>query len=90
MLHAAQGETKVLRFGLDALRHLYCSLLQKSGASVKHAQQRMGHASATTTLNIYTHEVTDEGRKFAKRVEGAFPFVNGLLSEAGPKETVHP
>jgi integrase len=79
VLHEAQSAAGVRRFGLHALRHLYCSLLQESGASVKHAQMKMGHASPLTTLNVYTHTVTDEGRKYAERVEAAFPFASGLL-----------
>jgi integrase len=63
-------------------RHFYCSLLQESGASLKRAQERMGHASPTTTLDIYTHSVTEEGRKYAAAVEAAFPFVGNLLPAA--------
>jgi integrase len=81
VLHLAQDAAGVRSFGLHALRHLYCSLLQESGASVKHAQMKMGHASPLTTLNIYTHTVTDEGRKYAEKVEAAFPFVSGVLVE---------
>ena len=69
------------KFGLHGLRHLYSSLLGESGAPVKHAQQRLGHGSATTTLEIYTHSLTADGQKYAKRVEEAFPFVSDLLAE---------
>ena len=41
----------------------------------------MGHASPLTTLSVYTHTVTDEGRKYAEKVEAAFPFVSGVLVE---------
>jgi hypothetical protein len=34
----------------------------------------MGHASPLTTLLIYTHVVNEEGRKYAEKVEAAFPF----------------
>lgn len=81
VLHQAQTAAGVRTFGLHALRHLYCSLLQQSGASFKHAQEWMGHASPLTTLNVYTHTVTDEGRKYAEKVEAAFPFVSGALVE---------
>ena len=82
VLHQAQAAAGVRGFGMHALRHLYCSLLQDSGASLKHAQERMGHASPLTTLLIYTHVVSEEGRKYAEKVEAAFPFVSGLLVEA--------
>ena len=31
---------------------------------------------------IYTHVVSEEGRKYAEKVEAALPFVSGLLVEA--------
>lgn len=55
VLHAAQDAANVEHFGLHGPRHLYCSLLVNSGAPVKDAQARLGHASATTTLDIYAH-----------------------------------
>jgi hypothetical protein len=36
--------------------------------------QRLGHADASTTMNIYTHLLTDEGRKYAEKVEEALPL----------------
>lgn len=38
-----------------ALRHFYASALIAAGQSVKVVQERLGHASATTTLDIYGH-----------------------------------
>jgi integrase len=81
VLKTAQASAKVKEFGLHGLRHLYSSLLGETGAPVKHAQQRLGHASATTTLEIYTHSLTKDGQKYAKRVEDAFPFVSNLLAD---------
>ena len=86
-LYAAEDDAKVPRFSPHGLHHLYCSVLQESGASVKHAQQRMGHASATTTMNIYTRSVTDEGRKYAEKVEAAFPFVSQLLADVSATDS---
>lgn len=82
VLHAAQDKAKARRFGLHGLRHLYSSLLVANKVDVKFAQERLGHASALTTLNIYTHAMTDHGRKYAA-VEAAFPFVSNLLAEGG-------
>jgi integrase len=81
VLRDAQTAAEVKSFGLHGLRHLYSSLLGESGAPVKHAQSRLGHASATTTLDIYSHILTDDGQKYAKRVEDAFPFVSNLLAD---------
>ncbi len=42
------------------LRHFYASTLIRSGASVKVVQVRLGHESAKTTLDIYSHLFPDE------------------------------
>lgn len=41
--------------GFHALRHYYASLLIRHGESVKTVQSRLGHASATETLDTYSH-----------------------------------
>jgi integrase len=43
------------RFSFHDLRHHYASLLISSGENVKTVQKRMRHASARTTLDIYSH-----------------------------------
>jgi integrase len=80
VIHDAQDRAGSRRFGLHGLRHLYSSLLVASGADVKFAQERLGHASAVTTLNIYSHAITKHGSKYAAAVEAAFPFVSNLLA----------
>ena len=86
VLHKAQDKAKASRFGLHGLRHLYSSLLVANKADVKFAQERLGHASALTTLNIYSHAITQKGREYAEAVEAAFPFVSNLLATAGAAE----
>ena len=46
---------------LHTLRHTFATYLLASGAPVKEVQELLGHASATTTLNVYGHVVP--GRK---------------------------
>lgn len=41
--------------GFHLLRHFYASLLIRAGESVKTVQERLGHTSATMTLDIYGH-----------------------------------
>ncbi len=49
--------------GLHALRHYFASLLIAHGSSVKEVQERLGHASASETLDTYSHLwPTDENR----------------------------
>ena len=40
---------------LHSLRHYYASLLIRHGESVKVVQVRLGHASASETLDTYSH-----------------------------------
>lgn len=48
---------------LHTLRHTFATYLLASGTPVKEVQELLGHASATTTLNVYGHVVP--GRKSA-------------------------
>jgi integrase len=41
--------------GWHSLRHTYASWLIEAGLSVKTVQARLGHASATETLEVYSH-----------------------------------
>jgi integrase len=41
--------------GWHTLRHTYASMLIEGGLSVKAVQARLGHASATETLEVYSH-----------------------------------
>ena len=43
------------RTGMHALRHYFASLLIRHGESVTVVQHRLGHASATETLDVYAH-----------------------------------
>ncbi len=81
VLHAAQDRAGAPRFGLHGLRHLYASLLVDNNAAVKYAQEKLGHSSATITLDLYARNVTVRGKEYAAAVEAAFPFVSNLLAE---------
>lgn len=45
---------------LHDLRHLFASLLIRHGASVKTVQARLGHKSASETLDTYSHLWPDD------------------------------
>jgi integrase len=60
--------------GFHALRHYYASLLIRHGESVKTVQARLGHASATETLDTYSHlwpDSDDRTREAIDTVLGA-------------------
>jgi integrase len=62
--------------GLHALRHYYASLLIRHGESVKVVQARLGHASASETLDTYSHlwpDSDDQTRQAIDAVLGSKP-----------------
>jgi len=61
------------------LRHFYASLLIARGCSVKTVQRRLGHKSATETLDVYGHlwPASDaETRAAVEHVLGAIAATN--------------
>jgi integrase len=58
---AAAGPLGVeLGEGFHQLRHFYASTLIQGGESVKVVQERLGHADASMTLNVYAHLWPDD------------------------------
>lgn len=54
------------------LRHYYASLLISQGLDVKRVQQRLRHASAKVTLDLYGHLFQDDGEATRFAVGAAF------------------
>ena len=52
-----------------SLRHYYASLLIRHGESVKIVQARLGHASASETLDTYSHLWPDSDDKTREAVD---------------------
>ena len=72
----ANGEGLVLRPGHNRAGEAHSSLLNDLRVPVKIAQQQLGHASISTTLNIYTHVVDASHRAAIEQVERQlFPTV---------------
>jgi integrase len=67
-------------------RHIHSSLLNDLRVPVKIAQEQLGHASISTTLNIYTHVVDASHRQAIEALERQlFPSVPKLPDAAeGP------
>lgn len=60
-------------------RHIHSSLLHDLGVPPKIAQQQLGHASAETTLNLYTHVIAETHRRAVDDLERVlFPNVPKL------------
>lgn len=54
------------------LRHHYASLLIHGGESVKAVQARLGHSSASITLDVYSHLWPDSEDRTRHAVDGAW------------------
>lgn len=65
-----------------SLRHYYASLLIAHGCTVKEVQARLGHASATETLDTYAHLWPDTD----DRTRDAIDLVLGAPAEQKEKE----
>jgi integrase len=68
-------------------RHIHSSLLNDLKVPVKIAQEQLGHASISTTLNIYTHVVDASHRTAVEAVETR---LFGDLDPNGPKLAIVP
>ena len=68
------------------LRHYYASLLIRHGESVKTVQARLGHASATETLDTYAHLWPDSEERTREAVDAAFSPAVSTRSGATPAE----
>lgn len=61
------------------LRHSHATQLLSAGVHPKIAQERLGHASITTTLDLYSHVTDTMQSDAAARLDAAFQ-----LAQAGP------
>lgn len=65
----AAGLTDATGKGMHALRHYYASLLIRYGESVKTVQDRLGHKSASETLDTYSHLWADSDERTREAVD---------------------
>ncbi len=69
VLQPAAEQVGLGRVTWHQFRHIHSSLLNDLRVPVKIAQEQLGHASISTTLNIYTHVVDASHRKAVDDVE---------------------
>ena len=55
-------------FNLHELRHTQATLLIGRGADIKTVQNRLGHSSASLTMNIYAHAIEQNDREAANAI----------------------
>ncbi|MBQ6865767.1 MAG: tyrosine-type recombinase/integrase [Clostridia bacterium] len=72
---ASHSNPKVVamdRFTAHQLRHTYATMLYDAGVDVKTAQDFLGHADPTVTINIYTHLSTQKKDKAVQALQQHF------------------
>ncbi len=70
------------RISWHSFRHTHATLLHASGEPMKTAQTLLGHSDLETTLNVYTHAVSDSQKRAVEQVAGA---LFGVLDPVGLK-----
>ena len=64
------------------LRHSCATLLLAAGENVKVVSERLGHASASLTLDIYSHVLPDMQQRAAERLEDLLFYPDNGLGQA--------
>jgi integrase len=70
------------RIRLHDLRHSHATQLLAAGVHPKIVQERLGHASITTTLDVYSHVTSTMQGDAAARLDAAFKPAIKVLKEA--------
>ena len=72
----------IKRFSPHALRHWFCSTLLDAKVPVKIVQEMLGHADASTTLNVYAHVVKDTKTSTAATISSYLKDIGGEGDDA--------
>jgi integrase len=68
MLDRVLKNAKIDRGRVHDLRHTCATLLLMDGATIREVMDQLGHASISTTANIYGHVLDEAKRKMAERM----------------------
>ena len=79
--HPLIDAAKLPRIRFHDLRHAHVSYLALAGVPVKIAQERLGHSTASMTLDVYSHVLPGMHQDAARRVE-ALLLTNALSIRA--------
>jgi integrase len=80
VFHPALKRAKIRRIRFHDLRHTYAALMVSRNANLKWLQGQMGHASITTTLDLYGHLLPDTG---AGAPDALGALISGEVSTVG-------
>ena len=66
---------------LHDLRHIHATMLLKAGVHPRIVQERLGHSSIATTLDIYSHTVPGLQKAVAERLDALLPKENANVGK---------
>lgn len=72
------------------LRHFYASVLIRAGLSVRVVADRLGHADASLTLNVYAHLWPDEEDRTRSAVDALFQAPADQVRTEDPSQVLPP
>ena len=85
----AIGKAGILRLRFHTLRYTFASILIDQGGNIKYIQSQLGHAKASTTLDIYRHLMKPENPSAAmKRGNLIFGDLEAKWRQRGEKELI--
>ena len=70
---------KIKHVTIHSLRHSYASVMLASGSSIKALQRALGHSSATTTLDVYSHLLQEDMTSSIMRADQVFSGAEGKV-----------
>lgn len=59
------------------LRHLQATLLMYSGVNPQSISQRLGHSNTNTTLQVYTHNISELDKQVVNQLESTLKKIKG-------------
>ena len=69
------AESAGLEVSLHDLRHTHASLLIRAGVPMKVVQERLGHASILTTMDLYAHIMPSMREEAAQKLGEALAAI---------------
>jgi integrase len=65
-----QTDLKISTITFHEIRHTHATMLLQSGEHIKVVSERLGHASVSTTLDLYSHVLPNMQQSAASKIQG--------------------